>query len=179
MSSRRALQSTFEKHGYADFKWIQPQQIIVAQWVRVKCMFGCGDYGSNASCPPNVPSVAACRRFFDEYSLVALFRFEKKVDQPQDRFAWTKKVNQGLLKLEREVFLAGYQKAFLLFMDSCHLCAECPGVREKCKNPRQARPSPEAMAVDVFSTVRQVGYPIEVLSEYSQPMNRYAILLIE
>lgn len=169
----------FEKHGYTDFKWIQPQQIIVAQWVRVKCMFGCGDYGRNASCPPNVPSVAECRRFFDEYSVAAVFRFEKKVDQPQDRFAWTKKVNQGLLGLEREVFLAGYQKTFLLFMDSCYLCAECPGVREECKNPRQARPSPEAMAVDVFSTVRQVGYPIEVLAEYSQPMNRYAFLLIE
>jgi predicted metal-binding protein len=179
MSSRRELQSTFKKHGYTDFKWIQPEQIIVAQWVRVKCMFGCGDYGSNASCPPNVPSVAECRRFFDEYSVAAVFRFEKKVDQPQDRFAWTKKVNQGLLELEREVFLAGYQKAFLLFMDSCYLCAECPGAREECKNPRQARPAPEAMAVDVFSTVRQVGYPIEVLSEYSQPMNRYAFLLIE
>jgi hypothetical protein len=38
---------------------------------------------------------------------------------------------------------------------------------------------PEALAVDVFSTVRQVGYPIEVLTEYPQAMNRYAFLLIE
>jgi hypothetical protein len=45
--------------------------------------------------------------------------------------------------------------------------------------PRQARPSPESMAVDVFSTVRQVGYPIEVLSDYAQAMNRYAFLLLE
>jgi hypothetical protein len=35
------------------------------------------------------------------------------------------------------------------------------------------------MAVDVFSTVRQIGYPIEVLADYCQAMNRYAFLLIE
>jgi predicted metal-binding protein len=80
---------------------------------------------------------------------------------------------------EKAVFIAGYQKAFLLFMDSCGLCAECTGVREECKNPRSARPSPESMAVDVFSTVRQYDYAIEVLSDYSQTMNRYAFLLIE
>jgi len=35
------------------------------------------------------------------------------------------------------------------------------------------------LAVDVFSTVRQGDYPIEVLPEYSRAMNRYAFLLIE
>jgi predicted metal-binding protein len=81
--------------------------------------------------------------------------------------------------LERAVFLAGFEKAFLLFMDSCCICAICPGVREECKHPRAARPSPEAMAVDVFATVRRYGYPIEVLSNYSDMMHRYAFLLIE
>ncbi|UCE57072.1 MAG: hypothetical protein JSV31_15050 [Desulfobacterales bacterium] len=53
-----------------------------------------------------------------------------------------------------------------------------PKKKEDCKYPRIARPSPEAMAVDVYSTVRQFGFPIHVLSEYSQEMNRYAFLLI-
>jgi len=35
------------------------------------------------------------------------------------------------------------------------------------------------MAVDVFSTARRCGYPIQVLTDYDQPMNRYALLLIE
>jgi hypothetical protein len=35
------------------------------------------------------------------------------------------------------------------------------------------------MAVDVFSTVRQYGLPIEVLTDYEGVMNRYAFLLIE
>jgi hypothetical protein len=42
-----------------------------------------------------------------------------------------------------------------------------------------SRPTPDALAVDVFSTVRKLGYPIEVLSDYDQEMNRYAFLLID
>jgi len=68
---------------------------------------------------------------------------------------------------------------FLLFMDSCHLCNECPGGRTECNNPRSARPSPEGMGIDVFTTVRQAGYPIQVLNDYGQAMNRYAFLLVE
>ena len=108
-----------------------------------------------------------------------ILHFRKKVARPEDRHAWSKKVNLALLKLERAVFLAGYPKAFLLFMDSCSLCADCSGSREECKNPKAARPSPESMAVDVFSTVKQYDYSIEVLWDYSQAMNRYAFLLIE
>ena len=179
MSNRNELEAFFEKHGYTDFKWIQPKEIVVAQWVRMKCMFGCSGYANNASCPPNVPSVPECRQFVREYNTAALFHFEKTVDKPEDRHAWSRKVNQGLLKLEREVFLAGHEKAFLLFMDSCGICAECSSRREDCRNPESIRPTPEGLAMDVFSTVRQVGYPIEVLIDYSQPMNRYAFLLIE
>jgi len=101
------------------------------------------------------------------------------VEKPEDRHAWTRQVNLKLLKLEREVFLSGYYKTFLLFMDSCELCESCPGSREKCLNPKQSRPSPEGMAIDVFATVRKLGYPIDVLKDYSEEMNRYAFLLIE
>ncbi|HYL81820.1 MAG TPA: DUF2284 domain-containing protein [Candidatus Acidoferrum sp.] len=179
MKNQKRLEALIAEHGYADFKWIKPEDVVVSQWVRMKCVFGCKNYGKNASCPPSVPSVAECRQFFDEYRTGAILHFEKKVDKPEDRHAWSRGVNQKLLKLERAIFLAGYQKAFLLAMDSCGICAECPGTREACKHPQAARPSPESMAVDVFATVRQYGYPIEVLSGYSQAMNRFAILLIE
>ena len=176
---RPQLDALFHELGFADYKWIRPQQIVVAHWVRMKCTFGCGEYGRNASCPPNTPSVPECRQFFDEYSAAVILRFPKALDKPEDRFAWAKQVNQRLVELERRVFLAGHQKAFLLAMDSCSFCADCVGSRGECEHPRSARPSPEAMAVDVFGTVRHYGYPIQVLSDYDQPMNRYAFLLVE
>ncbi len=41
--------------GFHDHQWVQPSELVVSQWVRAKCMFGCPDYGRNASCPPHVP----------------------------------------------------------------------------------------------------------------------------
>ena len=49
----------------------------------------------------------------------------------------------------------------------------------ECRGPRARARPPRLWPVDVFSTVRKHGLPIEVLSEYDQPMNRYAFLLIE
>jgi len=82
---KEQLEALFRKHGYTDFKWIEPEKIIVSQWVRMKCMYGCGGYGQVATCPPNLPSVSECERFFREYSDVVIFHFAKKVAKPEDR----------------------------------------------------------------------------------------------
>jgi predicted metal-binding protein len=179
MNNHKELDTLFNQHGYPDFKWIKSADIAVRQWVRMKCMFGCSEYGQNACCPPNVPDVAQCRQFFGEYDSAVIFHFEKTVADPNDRHAWSKEVNRGLLKLERQVFWAGFPKAFMMFMDTCGLCRECPAQRDKCLHAADSRPAPDALAVDVFATVRKYGYPINVLSDYSQAMNRYAFLMIE
>jgi predicted metal-binding protein len=179
MSSRKQLEELFVKNGFKDFKWIDPQNIVIAQWVRMKCMFGCKEYGKNACCPPNTLPVQECRSFFREYSQGVVFHFEKKFKKPEQRHEWTKSINKKLLRLEREVFWADKPKAFLLFMDSCNLCTECAEERVKCKDKRSARPTPEGMAIDVFSTVKALDYPIKALHNYSETMNRYAFLLVE
>lgn len=176
---REKIEGMISRHGYKDYKWIDPKKFVVSQWVRVKCLFGCNEYGNTATCPPNVPSFSECEKFFHEYKEAVVFHFAKKVAKPEDRFAWTRKVNLKLLKLEHEIFTSGFEKTFLLFIDSCNICQDCPGIKEECKEPKLARPTPEAMCVDVYSTVRQLGYPIQVLSRYSQEMNRYSFLLIK
>ncbi|MFX0115448.1 MAG: DUF2284 domain-containing protein, partial [Candidatus Hodarchaeota archaeon] len=140
---------------------------------------GCPNYGQNASCPPNNPSVSDCERFFREYREAAIFHFEKKFENPEDRYAWSKEINKQLLELERAVFLSGYEKTFLLPMDSCELCEECTKERATCNHPKLSRPPPEGMSVDVYTTVKRVGYPIEVLKDYSDTMNRYAFLMVD
>lgn len=177
--SRAALEALFAKHGFADFRWLDPAEMVVAEWVRMKCLYGCREYGRNAACPPNAPPVDACARFFREYKRAAVFHFAKKVDRPEDRHPWSRKLSLELLKLEHEVFKAGSVKAFLIFFDSCGICLECAEDRMSCKEPKLSRPTADALAVDVFSTVRKLGFPIEVLSDYDQEMNRYAFLLID
>lgn len=178
MVDRALVEARLRANRVDTFRWIDPRKIVVAQWVRMKCMFGCVEYGRNACCPPNTPSVDECARFFGEYEEGVLIRFHHAVQHPDDRHGWSREVNGRLLAVEREVFIGGHQKAFMLFMDSCSLCEECATTRRGCKEPRSARPSPEAMAVDVFATVRAAGFPIDVLSDYAQPMNRYALLLV-
>ncbi len=175
----KEIESLFVNTGCTEFKFFNPKEIITGQWVRMKCMFGCGNYGKNATCPPNVPSVSECRQFFDEYKKGAIIYFAKEVDDPSESLEWSQKVNQNLLLLERDIFLSGFQKAFVLGIDNCGLCKECTGKRDSCTNPKKSRPMPEAMAIDVYSTVRKHGFPIQVLTDYSQTMNRYSFLLIE
>ena len=175
----RELERLFASRGFTDVRWIDPAEIVTAEWVRMKCRYGCGEYGRNAACPPNVPSVADCTRFIREYRRAAVFHFPKKVDRPEDRHAWGRKVNLELVKLEQELFRSGFFKAFLIFFDSCGICLECAASRSACKEPKLARPTADALGVDVFTTVRKIGYPIEVLSDYDQEMNRYAFLLVD
>lgn len=175
---KETLDCIFHSQGYTDYKWIDPTQIVVAQWVSMKCMFGCDEYGRDGTCPPNTPSVAECERFFKEYTQAVILHVEGQMDQPEDRHSWSAKINARLIKLEREVFLAGCEQAFLLFMDACCFCRECTGDRRTCSTPRMDRPSPEAMSVDVYSTVRRFGFPISVRTAYDQKMDRYAFLMV-
>jgi predicted metal-binding protein len=166
-------------HGADEMKWTPGRKVRVRQWVRFKCMFGCPTYGHKAGCPPAVPSVSECHDLFGEYEQILIMRMGARLDHPDDRVAWARKRNNQLLKLERQVFLAGFHKAFVLFLDECRICEECQLSETECQNPKLVRPCPEALAVDVFDTVRALGMPIEVLTDHEQAMNRYAFLLVE
>jgi predicted metal-binding protein len=123
--------------------------------------------------------VAECRQLFSEFLRGYLLRFEVKVDDPEDRHAETRKINLRLLKVERELFLKGYYKALMLFVDPCNVCVECPDETGGCHSRELARPSPEALAVDLFTTARNLDLPLEVLRTYDETMNRYALVLVE
>jgi predicted metal-binding protein len=164
--------------GFSDFRWIDPAIIHVAQWVRVKCQFGCSDYGLG-TCPPNTPTVEECRKFFNEYHSGLIIRLTKSVDKDNYPSGWSREMTNKLLELERKIFLAGFQKAFLLNQTCCSLCKDCSGDRAKCKDKKNSRPSPEAFAVDVYKTVREIGMEINVVKENPSEINRIGILLIE
>ena len=179
MAKREELENLFVQHGFTDFRWLKPKDIRVAQWVRLRCMFGCPAYGVKGTCPPNVPSIEQCREFFSEYDEIALFHFQKALRDPAERVPWGRETSLRFLKLERDVFLAGYYKAFLISFGPCDQCESCSGNRIDCKDKKSARPGADAMGIDVYATARDIGYPIQVLRDYKETMNRYAFLMIE
>lgn len=172
------IDNMLKDQGY-DFKWISGHDVVVSQWVRMKCMYGCPEYGTKGACPPYVPSISDCREFISEYTKIAIIHFPKNIDDPDKRREWTRQVNADLVKLERNVFVAGYHKAFMLTMGSCYICKECTRTRMDCVDKKASRPTPEAFGVDVFATARKCGYPIDVLEDFGQTQDRYAFLLVE
>lgn len=166
------------EQGFSEYAWIDPKEIIVAQWVRVKCLFGCSDYGL-AVCPPNTPSVNECRNFFSEYNNGFIIRLKKYADKDSYPSDWSREMTEKLLEIERQTFLSGNEKAFLLNQTCCSICSECSDNRLDCTDKKRARPSPEAFAVDVYQTVRNAGLEIHVISENPSEINRIAILLID
>ena len=165
--------------GFADFRWTDGSKIAVAHWVRMKCTYACDAYGRKANCPPNVPPVEDCVRFFADYERIAVIHMRVPGCDEAGLTAWKQETNTKLLALERDVFLAGYYKAMALFSGTCSACADCVGTRADCLHPKDSRPTPESLAMDVFATARGLGYPIEVLTDRSQTMDRYAFLLVE
>jgi predicted metal-binding protein len=179
MIEKQALEALFVKHGYDDYKWIKSGQIKVAQWVRFKCLFGCPMYGKRGTCPPNTPPIDQCREFFSEYEDTVIFHLKKTLGKIDDYRPWSRDANQRLLDLEREVFLSGHHKAFLVSFEACGQCDECAANRLECANKKGARPGADALGIDVYGTARAVGYPIQVLKSVHETMNRYAFLMVE
>jgi predicted metal-binding protein len=178
MQNRSAAEQIIESHGY-EYKWLAATNVQVQQWVRFKCMFGCPSYGQKATCPPAVPTVAECREFFNEYKNIMVLRIPARLTDLKEHAEWSCLEHLKLLSIEQEIYRAGYSRAFLLTMDKCQLCEECPGSREKCTGEGKSRPSPEALGVDVFAAVEAAGFKREKIEDYSKGYYRYAFMLID
>ena len=157
--------------GATDARIIKTDSIVTAAWVRWKCMYGCGGYGSSLCCPPNSPTYRETRELVDSYRDALLVHFTEDIENA------TVDPTEVIVTLEQDIFLSGYYKAFGLGAGPCRLCEEC--TMKKCRNAENARPSMESCGIDVFNTVRNNGYRIEVLKDRPYEMNRFGLVLIE
>jgi predicted metal-binding protein len=154
------------KEGAEDAKIIRTEQIVVKNWVRWKCRFGCSSYGRSLMCPPHSPTPDETKSLLKEYEHALLIR--RKASSPKNI----------AVKLERKIFLEGYPAALALTDGSCNLCKECNIKEDHCLKPSEARPSMESCGISVFDTARNCGYKIEVLTSTSQEYFRYSLILI-
>lgn len=145
---------------------IDAGSVVTAAWVRFKCRFGCDGYGQSCLCPPRSPTPEETQRVLDGYRRAILIHCLRG-SQP----------TSIATKLEREVFLSGYYKAFAFGSGPCDLCESCS--IDACVHPEEARPSMESCGIDVFATARGNGMPIEVVRDRTCQPNYYALVLVD
>ncbi len=133
--------------GFRKIKAVSPRDMVLQPWVRLKCRFGCSEYGRNRQCPPFSPDADEMCKILSEYKRTILVEGAP----PGPVF------HNQLLELERLCFLEGYHKALAFGAGPCLLCSPCE-ITRTCRYPDKARPALEACGVDVYETVRRAGW---------------------
>lgn len=87
--------------GAKKAKFIDTQTVIVEEWVRWKCLYGCPMYAKDAFHPPLAPDAESTRKVMREYSKALL------ISGPNGN-----QLSEIALKLEGEAYFMGYYKAF-------------------------------------------------------------------
>jgi predicted metal-binding protein len=153
--------------GALEAKPVKAASIVTAPWVRLKCRFGCDGYNTSLCCPPNTPTWFEMREVISSYEHALLIHC-KEVDSS----------TRIVCELERQIFLAGYYKAFGLGAGPCRMCGGKCNLK-RCVHTENTRPSMEACGIDVYATAKANGYPIAVVKDYKDKANYYGIVLIE
>jgi len=155
---------------------IDTSAISVSEAVAFKCRVPrCPNYASCANCPPHAPTPDEFRRVLNSFSKAVLFnkRFSPEVmlnprkDKPR-REAF-RSIFELAAKLESSAFYAGHHLAFGLAAGSCRevlchknkVCMVLDG--DDCPFPALARPSLEAVGIDVFQLAALAGWDMQPL----------------
>ena len=150
--------------GAVDVAFLPASEVVVAHWVRLKCQFGCGDYGKYRTCPPYTPDAEEMKKILSEYNQVMLIKATGHNE-----------ATGVVVKLLGWLYSQGEFKAFPLGSGRCRLCETCN--LENCKYPHMAYPSMEACSIDVFETIRRVGWRRDETGPNGQYMHFGAVLL--
>ena len=184
---------------HQDIKPISTDMIVVADWVRFKCRYGCRAYGKHLCCPPYAPTPEVMRRAVSEYKTAILASLETLpgpgTDPTHTRHYLMNSVthlHKTVYQLEIKAFLSGYYKALGFYAMPCALCETCVAEEKlekgeevslldttKCRHKDIMRPSMEACGVDVFKTLENAGYSPRVLKSYSEQVVLFGMVLLE
>ncbi len=177
-----ALAQSARGKGASSVKLIPAKDIIVKDYVRMKCKYGCNLFAKRFACPPYAPTPGETREMLKDYHWALLLEFTrltKKSDQLD--------VHSAIFQLEREAFLKGLHKAFGFAAGPCRLCKSCPAEKinspneyskKHCRHPDRSRPSMEACGIDIFSTARDAGFEINVVKG-GENFKSFALLLLD
>ena len=162
--------------GIDGAKIIDPASVVTAEWVRMKCQFGCPGFGESLCCPPRSPTPDRTRKVLDSYQKAILLH--QRLPNRKNRWRSFEKFRKAILRLEIEMFLDGYYKVWSMGCGPCDLCKEC-NLAGSCRHGLEARPSMGACGVDVFKTARDNGFPIQVVRTRDDEMNVFGLVLVQ
>ncbi|MBU1199344.1 MAG: DUF2284 domain-containing protein [Nanoarchaeota archaeon] len=172
-----------EEKGANSTKFISANNIIVSDWVRQKCEYGCKGYATHFTCPPYSPTPEETRTRLASYNNAILLEFIGLKEKPEQQ-----KIHNIMFELEKEAYLSGFYKAFAYTTGPCRTCEPCWATKvekpnkfskRECKNQKKARPAMEACGIDVFQTVRKAGYDIDVVRKEGECFKNFTLLLLD
>jgi len=152
--------------GAVEAKTISASSIKTAAWTRLRCQYGCPNYGANLCCPPFSPTAEETQKAINDYSFALLVKFKSLTDS-----------KRLIPEIEKALFLDGKYKAFGFKGGGCGLCEACN--LKRCVHVGQARPSMEGAGIDVYETVRRNGFSIEVLRDRESLGSFFGLVLVE
>lgn len=173
-----------EERG-AKVRPISADMIVVSEWVRYKCRYGCKGYAKHFSCPPYVPTPDETRNMLRDYETALLLRFdgipgirEFSTDEiPEDFHPWYKDmilwIHDTVHFIEKRAFYDGFYKAFGFGAYPCIYCEHCvaeeseglvdESLKRLCRHMDMVRPSMEACGMDVFATAKNAGWELTTI----------------
>ncbi len=165
-------------------------QVIPAGWaqiderVRLKCAIPlCTNYGKCFFCPPHAPSLESMKSALSRYRHALLFaldvtpseQFTVRSVQRQALAEWARKCFEIVGRIETLAFGSGYYLAMGFAQASCRkaLCGQDTCLLlggGNCPYPLKARPSMEAVGMDVYGLVTKVGWKIYPIYRSVNPL---------
>lgn len=173
-----------ESKGADSARPIGSGEIVLDRRVRLKCAVPvCSSYGRHLLCPPNLMPVdefEAIVRSYRRALIVQVFdgqdssdrtakRINKALDDSIGPYEGQRKLHRLVNEVEAAAFKKGFYLAAGLIGGECLLCPECVGSAggRPCRHPFEARPSMEAMGIDVLRTCENAGLEVRLSSKDS------------
>lgn len=158
------LKSMAQELGIVEVQRIHVLEVPVEEWIRLKCQYGCPNYGRRLTCPPYSPDAEKMRTILDSYNTAFLLRYDapgrSEENEVQVSRDGTELAFDAFLRLERFTFVNGYPKAFVFGLNHCPGCEGCvleEGIL-RCYHAQMARPSLEACSINLRKLVENVGW---------------------
>lgn len=169
--------------GASRVKIVKADEIPVDERVTLKCQVPlCFGYGVCANCPPNTLKPAELINYLKKYKWAVFFTQDVPSEiivrdkaTIKERVAAYQNVYKIVTDIESMAFYDGHYLAFGFAAGSCRhtFCAlqeDCSAMKDrKCRFSLRARPSMEAVGIDVYRMVALAGWDIYPIGSNARP----------